>query len=48
MEDKTDEEHVDNKANAFNDPMPANPNQATENMEVHHHPQDRIRTTIKN
>jgi hypothetical protein len=39
MEDKTDEELVDNTANPFNDPGPANPNQGTENMEVHHHPQ---------
>ena len=39
MEDNTDEEHIENKANASNDPVPAIPNQATENMEVHHHPQ---------
>jgi hypothetical protein len=38
MENKTDEEHLDNTANAYKDTGPINPNQEPENMEVHHHP----------
>ena len=39
MENKTDEEHLDNTTIPDKDTEPANPNQGTENMEVHHHPQ---------
>src|ERR1700733_7058307 len=39
MENKPDEEHVDDTTIPFKDTEPINPKQETENMEVHHHPQ---------
>ncbi len=38
MENKTGEEHLDNTPIPYKDTEPINPNQETENMEVHHHP----------